>query len=147
MALGDPADLAISEAALRRLRLAIERLVNAGGLPFEGYISEDYIESGLTDAMLMDFRATSLPVVSEAFEASGDEWSKAYDVMAALDGEGNVHWSATSLSPLDVEAYGSRVEAPEAGGHAARREHGVRLPYRRDGRLQHSGDNAGPMSS
>lgn len=88
MALGDPADPAISEAALRRLRRAIERLVNAAGLRFQGYISEDYIESGLADAMLMDFRATGLPVVSGAFTASGDEWSEEYDVLATLDGEG-----------------------------------------------------------
>jgi hypothetical protein len=119
MAVGDPVSLPaewLTERALRKLRRSVERIANSREVPFDAYIPHDYVENGISEATLSEFRATALPFVAEAYEGECDDWSASYDVVARLDGSGDAHWHAAQLSPLDIERFGSRVETPEAGG-------------------------------
>jgi len=102
------------DADLAKLRRRIERLVN-GGLPFDDYLPESYLESDI-QAVLHDFHADELPSLVEVYATDADSWSATYDVRATLEGAGDAHWNATQLSPLDLDAFGRHVEATDAGG-------------------------------
>jgi hypothetical protein len=119
MAVGDPVNPSgvwLSDRALQKLRRSIERLASASDLLFDDYVPDDYVESGISESTLSNFRSAMPPSVTEAYEGETDQWSASYEVVAQLDGQGDAHWHATQLSPLELELFGSRVEAPDAGG-------------------------------
>ncbi len=106
----------LPNGALTKLGRRVERLVNARGWPFDEFTPEDYLEGELEDAKLHDFVVDGPPVIREAYVGDEDRPSASYDVVATIEGHGNVHWHVSKLSSNDLDAFSGRVEGEEHGG-------------------------------
>jgi hypothetical protein len=106
----------LPEVALLRLGRRVDRLISSGGWPFDGFTPDDYLEGELSEAILQTFVAEGPPVVVEAYAGDEDGGSATFDVVAVIEGHGDAHWHSSQLTGTDLETFGGRVEAPDAGG-------------------------------
>jgi len=79
------------------------------------YQTEEYVEGEIESCELQEFRSDEPPRVVEVY-AIDDEDDPSYDVIAEIDGEGDVLWQVTHPSGGDFVRFAGDIDGLEHGG-------------------------------
>lgn len=106
----------LCDADLAKLRRRIERLVDGDGLPSTTTFRRPTSKATSRKLCCTTSAPTGCRRSSRYAHATQTRGRRLTICRQRWKGPGGIDWNATQLSPLDLDAFGRRIEAPDAGG-------------------------------